>query len=89
MEISGIIESYRRGPRTQKNNQMIIYLPNLKPDEIPELIGATVLYTDRHGNIYEGRVKKRHGNGNKVLAEFRRALPGTSLGDIVKIKRES
>ncbi len=85
MEIHGIIESYRRGPRTQKNNQMIIYLPSLNSNDIPKLVGASVLYRDKYGNAYEGIVKKRHGNGNKVLAEFKRALPGTSLGDIVKI----
>lgn len=88
MEINGIIESYRRGLKTQRNNQMIIYIPNFQLNEISELIGASVLYRDKHGNIYEGKVKKRHGNGNRVLVEFKRGLPGTSLGDIVKIKKK-
>jgi len=89
MEVNGIIESYRRGPRTQRNNQMIIYLPTVKLDEISKLVGAEVIYKDRFGNIYEGIVKKRHGNGTKLLVEFKRALPGTSLGEIVKIKKKN
>ena len=84
--VIGIIENYRRGPRSQKNNQMIIYLPNFSREEVSKLIGKSVIYTDKYGNKYEGYVKKQHGRNSKVLVEFKRPLPGISLGDFVEIK---
>ena len=90
-DIVGIIESYRRGPKSQRNNQMIVYITNFDRNKINEILGAKAVFKDRYGNVYEGFIKKRHGNGCKVLIEFFRPLPGHSLGKtlrIIKIKND-
>ncbi len=83
--LTGVIESFRRGPGTQREDQLIILLPTMDRAEVEKLIGAKVIVRDKYGNRYEGYVKRRHGNGAKILAQFEKGLPGHVLGGDAEI----
>ncbi|GEM_PF-1062451 len=85
--IVGVIESYRRGPRTQTNDQLIIGLIDISKYNMDELVNKEVIFEDEYGNKYIGYIKRKHGNSNKVLVEFKRPPPPSCLGKIVKIMK--
>jgi len=84
--VKGVIESFRRGLKTQREDQLIIYLPGFAKDAVNDLIGKEVVVRDKYGNTYIGYVKRRHGNGSKVLVEFDKGLPGHVLGGEAEIR---
>ncbi len=64
---------------------MIIMVPDSTPDEAKSMVGAVVGWP-MAAPIIEGRITKRHGaSGGKLLATFKRGLPGDAIGTPVKI----
>jgi ribosomal protein L35AE/L33A len=64
---------------------MIIMVPGSTPDEAKAMVGAVVGWPMAEP-IIKGRITKRHGAaGGKLLATFKRGLPGDAIGTAVKI----
>ena len=83
---TGLILGYRRGTNTQYENQVLIKVHDMKTrSEVSRLIGWKVLYQDKYGNKYSGKVVRVHGSKNTVIAVFKPNLPGQAVGGIVYI----
>jgi large subunit ribosomal protein L35Ae len=81
-----IIMGYRRGTNTQYTRQVILRVEGVPLKVVRGLAGRRVVYRDRHGNVYRGRVLKPHGARNPLLlARFERPLPGQAIGGVAEI----
>jgi large subunit ribosomal protein L35Ae len=81
-----IIMGYRRGTNTQYTRQVILRVEGAPLKVARGLAGRRVVYRDRHGNVYRGRVLKPHGARNPLLlARFERPLPGQAIGGKAEI----
>lgn len=79
------IVSYRRGRKTIYNNQAIIQLDNVKTrDEAKAFIGKKVRL-DFPSTYIIGVITKVHGKNGRVIARFRRGIPGQSINKEVKL----
>ncbi len=74
--MKAIITSYRRGRRTQYNNQMIIMPEDSSKSK--ELIGKKVIYKTKTKEIV-GKVASTHGNKGALRVIFEKGMPGQSL----------
>lgn len=81
--MKGIIVSYRRGCRTQTNNQMLV-LPET-PEKAASLIGKKVVFKTKTHEI-TGKVTKLHGKKGVVRVMFEKGMPGQSLRKEVVIE---
>ncbi len=83
---TGLIMGYRRGTNTQYENQVIIMVDDMgSRKEVSRLVGWRVLYRDKYGNTYRGKIVRVHGNKNTVIAVFKPNLPGQAIGGLVYI----
>ncbi len=82
----GIILGFRKGPKTQNPNQVLVRVPDLDGEGVRKIIGYTVEYVDKYGNRYIGTVIRHHGSNNVVRVVFKPNLPGQAIGDRVIIK---
>ena len=78
--LRGVIVSYKRGGNTQYNKVMLVKIKDYKGKNVSELIGKKVVYEDKHGNRYRGKVVRTHGKKNVVQVRFETPLPGQALG---------
>ncbi len=79
------IISYRRGRKTQKANQAIASIENVKDRESAgKYIGKKVEVIFSKSSI-KGVIVKPHGNNGKVVIRFRRGLPGQAMNKEVKL----
>ena len=84
--MEGLIVSYRRGRRTQNNNQMIIKIDSImKRIDAEKLLNKRVIWKSKTGKELIGKIINAHGNKGAVKAYFERGLPGQSIGEKVKI----
>jgi large subunit ribosomal protein L35Ae len=80
------ILSFRRGRRTQTNNQFLLEAEGLDSrGKAAQLIGKRVVWKSPASREIFGRVTDTHGNKGVVRARFSRGLPGTVLGKNVEI----
>ena len=85
-EVEAVVVGYRRGSNTQYTNQVLLRITNTRITP-HSLIGKRIIYRDKYGNVYRGKVLKVHGKGanSVVIASFKPNLPGQALGGCVKI----
>ena len=83
--VVGVVESYRRGPGTQRSRECIVRFRGIdSPSEAARLVGRTVEW--RRGDVViRGKVVSIHGRGGAVRVRFRRGLPGQALGTEVRL----
>ncbi|MDP8012820.1 MAG: 50S ribosomal protein L35ae [Nanoarchaeota archaeon] len=79
------ILSYRRGRKTIYNNQAVISLDGVRTaDEAKKYIGKKVRI-DFSSTYIIGVITKVHGKKGRVIARFRRGLPGQSILKEIKL----
>lgn len=84
-EIYGVITSYRRGPKTQRNTDLVLYIPGVRSGrEASKFIGRRVEYR-LPGKVLSGKILRTHGKTGKVLVHFNQGPPGQILGSKVLI----
>ncbi len=84
--VRAVIMGYRRGSNTQYTNQVILKLLGVSAKEAGTFIARKVVYRDRHGNVYRGRIIRRHGSRNPlVIAVFHPNLPGQAIGEEAEV----
>ncbi len=84
--VQGIIMGYLQGGGRQYTSHVIVKVLDLSAKSVHSLIGKRVVYKDRRGNIYVGRIVAKHGARNPlVLVRFKRNLPGQAIGGVVDI----
>ena len=82
----GVIMSYMRGPKTQRNTYMIIHIPGIvTAKKASQFIGRDV-ECQISGKVLKGKILRPHGNRGNVLVSFKSGLSGQSLGSRVTIK---
>lgn len=80
--VNAVIVGYRRGSNTQYPSRVLLRV--IDENVIPHsLIGKKVIYKDRYGNVYRGKILSVHGKGvNRILiASFKPNIPGQAIGD--------
>lgn len=86
MAVKARILGYRRGTNTQYTGQVILLLEGVSAREAHKYIAHRVVYRDRHGNVYRGRIVRKHGARNPtVLAVFEPNLPGQAIGEEAEV----
>lgn len=81
-----VILGYRRGPNDQNPNQVLLRIEGVYTfRDASRFIGTKLVYRDRYGNVYRGKIIKPHGRKGVVRAVFEPNLPGQAIGDIVEI----
>ncbi len=85
--MEGVILHYRLGANRQRENQVILEVEGITSrSEAARLIGRKVLW--KHpvsGEVFRGKIVRVHGCKGRVVARFRKALPGQALGTRVVI----
>ena len=83
--VYGVVVSYRRGPKTQRNKECILRFNSLKSSkEASRLIGRKVAWPVKDRKI-RGTIVSLHGRNGLVRARFRKGLPGEALGTLVEL----
>ncbi|MCL5016957.1 MAG: 50S ribosomal protein L35ae [Candidatus Parvarchaeota archaeon] len=79
------IVSYRRGRKTQNVNQAIVEISGVSNrEEAKKYIGKRVEIKFSKASI-KGVITAPHGNSGKVVAHFRRGLPGQAINSEIKV----
>ena len=87
--MEGIIVNYRRGRKTQKMNQMVIFIPGNDKKKSESLVGKEVVYTCT-GKVKKqivGKVTAVHGGKGNVRVLFETGMPGQAIGQKVEVKK--
>lgn len=85
--MEAVIESYRRGVSTQKDNQMVLIVKGTEDKEKAKaLVGKKVTWKSPAGKEITGKVSGIHGNKGRVKVLFEKGMPGQSLGTKVQIE---
>ena len=87
--MQGIIASFRRGRKTQKTNQAIIYIDSIKSKEkAAEIIGKKVTWisSGKKKTTITGKITAAHGSKGAVRVLFERGIPGQALGTKIEIE---
>lgn len=84
--MKGKIVNYRGGKHTQKTNQLVVMIDEVKTkDDAKKLMKKKVEWTTPSGKKITGEVSKVHGNKGAVLVKFEKGLPGQALGTDVEV----
>lgn len=87
--MKGVIIGFRRGPGgVYPEVALVRVLGASGRSDVEKLVGFKVLAKDNHGNVYEGRVVRTHGNGNVVRVRFKPNVPGQMIGRVVDILKD-
>lgn len=84
----GIVHNYRRGRHTQYTNQIIIKINGVdNKEDAKKFLGYNVIWISpgKRRRIFIGKITRVHGNKGKVIARFRKGLPGQIIKDVVLI----
>ena len=80
------IVSFKGGQHTQDTSRYILESPDIKDKKQAELMhGKKVEFATSSGKKIVGKIKKAHGNQGKMIAKFRKGLPGQAIGQQVEI----
>ncbi|MGQ9460802.1 MAG: 50S ribosomal protein L35ae [Candidatus Bathyarchaeaceae archaeon] len=83
--LTGLIVSYRTGPKTQRPKECILLFSNIKSSrEATRLVGRKVAWPVEERKI-RGKIVALHGEKGLVRARFRKGVPGQALGTRVEI----
>jgi len=84
--IKVFILGFRRGPKSQYPNQVILRIDNVvNYKDASKYIGYRVVYKDSNGNIYKGKIVRLHGRKGLVRAVFKPNLPGQAIGGVAEL----
>lgn len=85
IDVKAIIEGYMQGAGRQYTSKVIVRVVDFQ-GAVELLIGKKIVYKDKKGNVYVGRLIKKHGKRNPLLiARFRPNLPGQAIGSTAEI----
>lgn len=85
--MDGTIKSYRRGIRTQTQNQAILVLKDVDSKaKAATLVGKKVSWKTPSGKLMTGKITSPHGDKGTVRARFETPLPGNAIGGKVQVK---
>ena len=83
--MKGVIVNYRRGRRTQHNNQIIIKPADATTvSEASKLLGKKVIWKGKNKQLV-GKITRVHGCKGNVVATFVSPPPGQAIGTEVEI----
>lgn len=82
----GIIQNYRRGPKSQKTRDCLIKINNIEKRK-DKLIGKKVGWPSINPYLY-GKIIRPHGRKGTFRVRFSKSLPGQALGTNVVIQIE-
>ncbi len=86
-EITGVIIGYRRGPRSQYNNCVLVRLDLPGGEVVDKYIGRKVIVRDKYGNEYIGRIIRRHSRNHPIVrVRFKPNIPGQLIGSKVIVQ---
>lgn len=83
----GIITNYRIGLKTQRNQECLLKVLDIGPEESSKLVGWRVAWPVNDPKLF-GTISKPHGRTGTLRARFQKGLPGQALGSKVKIVSE-
>jgi large subunit ribosomal protein L35Ae len=83
----GVIKNYRRGPKSQRNQECLIKVLGVEPSDSSRFLGWKVEWP-ANGSRLTGIILKTHGRTGALRVKFKKGLPGQALGTKVKISRE-
>lgn len=85
--MEGIIANFRGGKHTKYNNQMIIYLNEVKNKEnAKKMIGKKVIWESPKGKKINGKISNFHGNSGAVKVIFEKGMPGQAIATKIKVE---
>jgi len=85
-----LILSFRRGRHTQKTNQFLLEIAGIDSKaKASKFIGKRVVWknqkkTTKNKEIH-GKITHTHGNSGVLRARFSKGLPGTAIGNKIKL----
>ena len=84
--MKGTIVNFRGGRHTQKNDEMIIEVPDVDSREKAEkLVNKEIEWTTPSGKKIKGKIKAPHGNKGAVRAKFEKGMPGQAISTKVVV----
>ena len=83
--MKAVLLGYRRGGNTQYEKYAIVEVPGASHRDAYRLLGRKVVWVDRKGRRWVGRLVRTHGKNGRFLARFRKPLPGQALGSEVQL----
>jgi large subunit ribosomal protein L35Ae len=86
-EYVGVIMNYRRGPKSQRNNECLLKVLDVDSKECMRLIGWKIGWPLDEPRMY-GYISKSHGRTGNLSVKFKKGLPGQALGTKVKISKK-
>tara|TARA_Y100000031_G_C7998368_1_gene282442 strand:- start:207 stop:470 length:264 start_codon:yes stop_codon:yes gene_type:complete len=87
--MEGIITNYKRGKRTQDDNQMIVTTEGVDSREkAAKLVGKKVSWKTpaKDAKEIKGEVRSAHGNKGALRVRFETGMPGQAIGQKVSIQ---
>jgi len=88
--MEGVIVNFRRGRKTQTNNQMVIAVEGITDKKkASSLVGKTVIWqtpSKKEKREVKGKITKEHGNSGALKVHFEKGMPGQSVGNKVRIE---
>ncbi len=80
------ILSFRRGGGGQKEWYAILEIPSVNTaGKAAAFIGRKVVWKPKEDKVFTGRIVRTHGRRGRLLARFKKPLPGQAIGSKVKI----
>ena len=80
------ILSFQRGGGSQREWYAILEIPNVDTaGKAASFIGRKVVWNLSNKKTFTGKIVRIHGRKGRLLARFRKPLPGQALGSKVKI----
>jgi len=85
--MNGFIVNYRRGLKTQTDNQYIIEVEGVSSKAAAEkLRGKKAVWKTSAGKAITGKIMQVHGSKGAVRARFEQGLPGQAIGTKIEVK---
>ena len=81
------IINYRQGRHTVRQNQVILDMGVDSSEKAKKLLGTKIVFKTKNKMLH-GVVSRIHGNSGKVIARFRKGLPGQALGQDAEIVKK-
>jgi large subunit ribosomal protein L35Ae len=85
-EYIGVVQNYRRGPKSQRNQECLIKVLDTE-SKGANLIGLKVGWPQDEPRLF-GTILKSHGKTGTLRVKFKKGLPGQALSTYVKIVRK-
>jgi large subunit ribosomal protein L35Ae len=81
------VVSYRRGSNSQNERYVLLEIEGVRSDsEAARFVGRKVLWRSPNGKLsVKGVIVRVHGCRGRVVARFRKPLPGQAVGTQVTI----